>query len=491
MLLLILLILIQFSNTNTCPIFCQCYSAFDGYHVACQNASLFEIPLNLIKFLQITEHQNLIVDLSSNFLSILSCKIFQISTIIQLILTKNKIESIPSCFSQSSIEILLINQNHLQFNQTTILSSSKLISLDISHNKILQLPRTFFFHLRRLRTLILNGENKLFEKNNDQWIRSLTTRNQLTIIICDENFHLPLCLFDNLFQSKKLFAIELNTNIHCDCSFVYVPLEKIHFQYCQSNYLEQQGKCNDQSSSDFKLDQSLIHLQTENYRQLCAKDYETCQNIQLKKNFELTTNDFDVPLSIINQSELIISSIKSSSTNEFITTTITYVVNGTSSKRENITAGAIIPLVLILLIVTIVCLYIILSGQFFKMKNREKFIDLINRRKKQQDISSVTPSGNLDKYSTGFNEIIPIENINMNSNRQNNFFQSYHQQKTSYSDDETDLTFYSIIDNNDSSTSFIQSSMTEIEIASSTSTINSSLSSETVVMSHENKQRIY
>ena len=46
-----------------------------------------------------------------------------------------------------------------------------------------------------------------------------TERNQLTIIICNENFHLPLCLFDNLFQTNKLLSIELNINIHCDCSF--------------------------------------------------------------------------------------------------------------------------------------------------------------------------------------------------------------------------------------------------------------------------------
>jgi hypothetical protein len=79
----------------------------------------------------------------------------------------------------------------------------------------------------------------------------------------------------------------------------------------------------------------------------------------------------------------------------------------------------------------------------------------------------------------------------MNSNRPKNSFQSYHQRRNSYSDEESELTFYSINNNNDSSTSFIQSSMTEIEIASLTSTINSSLSNETVIISHRNKQRIY
>lgn len=61
----------------------------------------------------------------------------------------------------------------------------------------------------------------------------------------------------------------------------------------------------------------------------------------------------------------------------------------------------------------------------------------------------------------------------MNSNP----FQSSHQQTNSYSDDESDLTFYSL--NN--------SSITEIE-----STINSSVSNETVIISNRNKQqRIY
>ncbi len=176
----------------------------EGYHVTCQNAKLYEIPFNLTKFLQTTNHQNLIVDLSSNFLSIIPCHFFQISTIITLILTKNRIEYLLSCFSQSSIENLLLNLNPIQFNQTTILSSSKLLHLDLSSNKISFLPQKFFLNLRKLRRLIIDGEKTLFEFNHDQWIRSLTTRNQLTIIICNENFPLPLCLFDNLFQTNKL-----------------------------------------------------------------------------------------------------------------------------------------------------------------------------------------------------------------------------------------------------------------------------------------------
>ncbi|CAF3215912.1 unnamed protein product [Rotaria sp. Silwood2] len=478
MLLIIVLLAIRF---YTCPIFCQCYSAFDGYHVTCQNAKLYEIPYNLIKFLQTTEHQNLIVDLSSNFLSILPCNFFQISTIITLILTKNYIEYIPWCFSQSSIQILRLNQNQLRFNQTTILSSSKLLYLDISHNKISSLPRTFFNHIRRLRTLILNGEWNLFQLNNDQWIHSLTTRNQLTIIICDENFHLPLCLFNHLFQSNKLLSIELNSNIHCDCSFVYLPLEKIHFHYCQTQ--QHEGKCNLQSSH-FEHGHSLIDLQNDKYRYICAKEYQLCQNIQLNKNYQLSTNNFDLSLS--NNHIESISFIKNSSI--IVTTIITTV---TSTKKENITTGVIIPFVLLLIIVTIVCLYVILSGHFIKMKNREPITDFIIRQKKQQNMSNIATSASSDKNPTRFDESISIENVNMNSSLQKNSFQSYHQRRNSYSDEESELTFYSMNNNKNSSTSFIQSSMSEIDIASLTSTINSSLSSETVIISNRNQKRIY
>jgi hypothetical protein len=276
---------------------------------------------------------------------------------------------LPSCFSQSSIENLFLNENSLRFNQTTILSSSKLIHLDLSNNKISSLPRTFFFYLRRLRRLILNGEEDLFALNNDQWIRSLTTRNQLTIIICNEYFHLPLCLFDNLFQTKKLLSIELNRKISCDCSFVYLPIEKIHFHYCQTDQ-PSEGICHLESSR-FERGQSWIHVQNQKYRQICAEEYQNCQNRPMKTNDRLTTLDFNLPF------------IKNSS----ISTTIGTI---TFSKKENMTAGAIISFVLVLLIVTIVCLYVILSGHILKKKHRGKITNLISRKKKQQDISNGT-----------------------------------------------------------------------------------------------------
>jgi hypothetical protein len=416
----------------------------EGYHVTCQNAKLYEIPFNLTRFLQTTNHQNIIVDLSSNFLSIIPCDFIQISKILTLILTNNRIEYLSSCFSQSSIENLLLNSNPLQFNQTTILSSSKLLHLDISSNKILFLPRTFLLNLRKLRRLIINGEKNLFElNNNNQWIQSLTTRNQLTIIICNENFPLPLCLFDNLFQTNKLLSIELNINIHCDCSFVYLPLEKIHFHYCQSQQSEK-GICN-LHSSRFEQGHSLLYLQNNKYRQICSKEYQICQ----EKNSQL----IHIPLK-----NNFLSLIKNYSINQSITTT-----TKTFSKKENLTLGAIISFVLVLLIITIVCIYVILSGNLFKMKNRE----LIINKKKKQNLSSGMKN----------DECISIENLNMNFNPQKkNSFQSY-------SDEESELTFYSI---HNSSISFIQSSsMAEIE--SLTSTINSSISNETVIISNRNK----
>jgi hypothetical protein len=191
------------------------------------------------------------------------------------------------------------------------------------------------------------------------------------MIICDDNFQVPLCLFDYLFQSNKLLAIELNTNIHCDCSFVYLPLNKIHFQQCQSE--QQEERCNLQSSR-FEHGHSLIHLQNNKYHQLCAQEYQTCQ--KTTKNFIST--ELDMP--VRNKTIELISLIKNSS---IITSTI---VIATSSKKDNITAGAIIPFVLLLLIVTIVCVYVILSGHFFKLKYHQKSTSLITKRKKQQNI---------------------------------------------------------------------------------------------------------
>ncbi|CAF3634698.1 unnamed protein product [Rotaria socialis] len=481
MLFIIVILAVGLSKIETCPIFCRCYSSFDGFHITCQNTELYEIPFNLTKFLQTTEHQNLIVDLSLNFLSILPCNFLQISSIITLILTKNRIESIPLCFSQSSIRMLHLNENQLRFSPATILSSSKLLYLDLSHNHLPYLPRTFFNHLRRLRTLILNGELILFEKNNDQWIRSLTTRNQLTIIICDENFHVPLCLFNNLFQSNRLLSMEINSLIHCDCSFVYLPLEKIHFHHCKTQQV--QAKCHSQSSIA-ESGYSLEYLQNTKYRQLCAKEYQLCQNMQLNKNDQLTTRDFDVTLSN-HRLESSISYIQSSLINKSMATTMSTV---TSSKKENITAGVIIPLVILLLIVTIVSLYVILSGRLITMKNREQMTNFIMRQRKQKYISNVSTGVN----PTRFDDCMSIENVNMNSNPQKHSFQVYQQRKNSYSDEESELTFYSLNNNENSSTSMIQSSsMTEFDVASLTSTINSSLSSETVIVSNRNQQRIY
>ena len=307
------------------------------------------------------------------------CSFFQIPAIITLILTKNQIEYIPSCFSQSSIQLLQLNENRLHFNQSNMFSSSKLLHLDISHNKISYLPSKFFYHFRRLRTLILNGQKNLFEQANYDWIRSLTTRNQLTLVICDENFPLPLCLFDNLFRSNKLLSIELNSQVHCDCSLVYLSIDKIHFRYChnQQQQQQQQGKCNAQSSR-FEHGHLLVHLQTKKYRQICTEEYEFCQNMQLNRNYQLTTKNSNVSVTI-SPIELL-SLVKNSSIDRTITTTMIVV---TSSKKENSATYVIISFVLLSLIMTLVCLYLILSRRFSQVKNRNKITDfMIGRRKR-------------------------------------------------------------------------------------------------------------
>jgi len=104
----------------------QCFNIIEiskGFHVKCSNGKLRELPLNLTTYLRSTEHQNLIVDLSSNLLSQLPCSLFDNRHLRTLILTNNQFHSIPTCFSRSSIENLILKENTLEFNQTNILSS--------------------------------------------------------------------------------------------------------------------------------------------------------------------------------------------------------------------------------------------------------------------------------------------------------------------------------------------------------------------------------
>lgn len=432
--------------------------------------------MNLIDFLRTTSHQNLIVDLTGNILSTIPCQFFQIPTILTLILNRNQFEYLPSCFSQSSIEYLHLNHNHFHFNATNLLSSSKLLHLDLSENKITNLPRTFFTHLRRLRRLIIDGNENLFHTNNDQWIRSLTTRNQLTLVICKEYFRLSLCLFDSLFQTKKLLAIQLNPNLHCDCSFVLLPMERIHFQYCQSQGQEQQGFCHPQSSL-FEPGRSVVELQHSKYRQKCAEEYHICRSLSPSSSTTTTIITTEQYMSSFMESVSIIQSTAiSTSTTRTVMTTSIAATTPITSKKENITTGAVISFILVLLIVSIICLYAALSGHLFRTKTRRRTTDLTVRKKEQQ------PMGN---------ESIPIDNINTNFNPQKTSFRSYYQRTNSSSEDDADLTFYSLNNTNPSSSSFLQTSITEMDITSTTSTIDSSFSNETIVISNRHKPRIY
>src|SRR5205085_8948680 len=129
------------------------------------------------------------------------------------------------------------------------------------------------------------------------------------------NFHLPLSLFNNLYQKNKLLSIELNINIHCDCSFVYLPIEKIHFNYCQIQQKQWKGICNQQTSR-FEQGHSLINLQNNKYyHQICYEEYQICQNRKINKNY------FNLSLN------------KNPSINQSITTTTTTIVTIISSKK--------------------------------------------------------------------------------------------------------------------------------------------------------------
>ena len=176
----------------------------------------------------------------------------------------------------------------------------------------------------------------------------------------------------------------MNSQVHCDCSLVYLSLDKIHFRYCQN---QQQGKCNAQSSR-FEHGHFLVHLQTKKYRQICTEEYEFCQNTQLDKNYQLTTKNSNVSVTI-SPIELV-SSVKNSSIDQTITTTMITI---TSSQRENSTTNVIIPFILLSLIMTLICLYLILSRRFPHVKNRNKITDFIIRRRKQHDKTNVTEIG--------------------------------------------------------------------------------------------------
>ncbi|CAF5149260.1 unnamed protein product, partial [Rotaria magnacalcarata] len=161
---------------------------------------------------------------------------------------------------------------------------------------------------------------------------------------------------------------------------------KIHFHHCQTQQV--QATCHSQSSIA-ESGYSLEYLQNTKYRRLCEKEHQLCQNMQMNKNHQLTTRDSDLSLSN-HRLESSTSYIQSSLINNSMATTMSTV---TSSKKENITAGVIIPLVIILLIVTIVSLYVILSGRLITMKNRKQMTNFIMGQRKQKNISNVSTGG--------------------------------------------------------------------------------------------------
>ena len=453
--------------------------------MTCQRAGLEQIPLNLVEFLRTTDHPSLSVDLTGNALVSLPCSFLRIPTIITLILTNNRIQSLPACFSHSSIQTLVLTRNSLRFNRTNLLSSRKLLSLDLSHNELPSLPSTFLSSLPRLRTLIIDGEHHLLEQNNEHWLRAIPTRNQLTVRMCDPHLPLSLCLFHHLFQSHKLLAVEIHSHVYCDCSVVYLPADRIHFQSCSL----EPSQC-DERASRFAHGRPLSELATENYRRQCADEFELCQGSP-GNGQPWASHEFRLPSSD--------GRISTASANESITTTTTTVA--TSPKKENRTAGAIIPFLLLLLIVTIVCLYVILSGQCCRMRASETISNYIIKRRKQSESLNGMPSRDSCRATVLFpvqskrearplEERASMENVNMNSIPQRVSFQSYyhhrpHEREDSYSDDGADLTFYSILDSNDGSSSVT----TEVELRSSAE--SSFASNDTVIVFDRNKQNIY
>ena len=365
-----------------------------GYHVLCQHAGLSQIPSELINHLYSTAHQQIMVDLSWNSLSVLPCDFLQLTSMISLIVTNNRLESIPTCFSQSAIQTFVVKNNTLRFNQTHLLSSRKLLHLDLSENRLPSLPSTFLIHLRRLRTLVLTGQSHLLESNHDHWIRSIPTRNQLSLVLCDEHLSLSLCLFPDLFQEKKLFALELHSHVNCDCSLVYLPAEKLQFRQCSPKHVPL-GQC-DQHVSRFDQGQSIGQFRKQNYRRICAPEYERCQQLAWNKQYLANTTRFlstDASRAFSPSQVQLVSLIGNSSVIEPRTTMGTSIAFTVTSKKDNMSAGAIISLSLLLLLVTVVCLYVILSRHYFKMKHHQKFTDYMIKRRKKRPSSNETTQG--------------------------------------------------------------------------------------------------
>ena len=422
-----------------------------GFHLNCRQSNLNEIPLEFLRYLQQTDHQQLIVDFSSNRLSTIDCDLFRISTIKTLILTDNHFQSIPTCFSQSSIEYLILKRNYLRFNSSTILSSRKLIHLDLSENFLPSLPSNFLHYLRRLRTLVMTSEEHLFHWSTSEWLRSISSRNQLSVVLCTEHVPLSLCLFNHLFEEKKLFMIELHPQVFCDCTWIYLPLDRINFRRCFHSDDTPIAQCH-RHSSRFEHGYSIDQLQKESYREICGKEYRICKE---EKEKEKSLQLFNATIrSIRSQVPLTTTVFFKTLINQSATNTTSIIPNNSNVKK--ITAGAIILSLLVFVLVTVVCLSIILSGQYFRIKTQQKYTDEIFQKKISFPV---------------------LDNLNTNSN-------PYPQED----DVAADLTFYSLPA--DSSVTHLPSSCTELQCLSSMDS-SSSFSSETLVISDGNKSNIY
>lgn len=340
----------QISSTND----------FLVHHVVCSKLNLAEIPIDLIVELDKIRGKQIFVDLSSNDLSILSCELVRLKSLITLNLTKNRIETIPRCLSHSSIERLILKENRIDFHRSESISSRNLVELDLSANNFSSIPARFFRNFHRLEILIVDFRREIFNSiESTFWLRSISTRNQLTLVLCDRHLQLSFCLFDELFREQRLKTLELNVELFCDCSLFNLPMEKIRFGRCSIDQNQQIGYCHEKNSV-FERGRSINNVNRENYRSFCQDQLNICRN-QTTTTTLTTTVDY---ASSFNKTTSIVQQNQSST------------ISTDKIKRDQFHLFTIVPLICLLLIVAIVTIYVFLSGRFFRLnKNKENFID--------------------------------------------------------------------------------------------------------------------
>ncbi|CAF1031246.1 unnamed protein product [Didymodactylos carnosus] len=264
-----------------------------------------------------------------------------------------------------------------------LISSSKLLNLDISYNKLTQLPRTFLSKLRKLRTIDISGQTNLLTQQNYQWLLSFPVRNQLSLIICDSSYELPIYLFENLFEYSKLLSIELNNDINCDCAYNILPLDKIRFNNTCNR--QQKPVCNSLSSK-FEQNQSLNKLNMKKYTTQCIKEYQSFSNERETVRQDIRSSNINQQLVTTTESlssTILTNSIRNTVITTFIETSqniyddinianemfMTTTIKVDKQMKKSLSVGLIVFIIPMFLILLIGCVWFTYKGYVNKLLN--------------------------------------------------------------------------------------------------------------------------